>query len=819
MRSKVKKLVVLLTVIASILLCAIASQAAELQGVEIYPLNSLKAGTKGTGYTVIRGTTIETFDVEILELVPKGGFDGGPMILAKFSGPVVEHSKGIAGGYSGSPVYIGGKLVGAVSMAIPYTDTHVGGITPITSMLPALPENDRGNYEHNTVIPPPANSGATLDENGNIVGEPAGPDQSQPVEPHEHVDEVNPPEVQPHVPPGPVPSESGDQARVIELPSYADALAYNDAHRGTGSYAAVRASTPVLTSGISEQVMDKFRDQLQSKLGKNFTLETSGLGGSGAAAGEVGLLLAKGSKQSATPPGLFFSDKAQAPPLKPGAAVAVSLMQGDIEMNAIGTLTYSDPSGRFLIFGHPMLGIGRTNMPMGEAYVTWTHKSIERAFKDGVKVSTLGTLVQDRAAACGGSFNERADMVPVRVTIKDIDSGTEKELRFEVIRHPDYTPVLIAMGLAQASQQVLDRQLGGTMKLSYHIEGAGLKEPLRRTNYYSDDENVVFNGAFDIVPVANLLQTNIYRKVDITKVEMMVEITRNRVNASIDDAKIVWDKKDGAAEAAGNPPAIGEGEKLEGESESSEEGTGEVRQVSKYLRQLSRFLQQEQPAPQPQPQPGHPGQPQTTTTITGMPGMFGGMLPNMADMPTFAPGEDIKVRVRLQPFRTDPVWREFEINVPADFPSGSTMILVHGGGDLISGSEINGKGRNLMGMGPSIDVKEHDLDSIIDQVQGWPLNNELLLTLVRPFDPTQPQVLTTITPSVGPAPSAEKPEDKLDTKYQMEWVIYNGFMLPVNIMTKEEQAKAQQMKATMEQAQKDMKEGAVKAAADSKKNN
>ena len=70
MRSKVKKLVISLIVIASILLCAIVAQAAELQGVEIYPLNSLKAGTKGTGYTVIRGTQIETFDVEILELIP-----------------------------------------------------------------------------------------------------------------------------------------------------------------------------------------------------------------------------------------------------------------------------------------------------------------------------------------------------------------------------------------------------------------------------------------------------------------------------------------------------------------------------------------------------------------------------------------------------------------------------------------------------------------------------------------------------------------------------------------------------------------------------
>src|SRR5687768_17206520 len=108
-----------------------AAFAAQLEGVEKFPLDQLKPGLKGVGYTVIRGTQIQTFAVEILELIPKGGFDGGPMILAKFTGEVVDHSKGIAAGYSGSPVYIGTKLLGAVSMAIPFTDTHVGGITPI----------------------------------------------------------------------------------------------------------------------------------------------------------------------------------------------------------------------------------------------------------------------------------------------------------------------------------------------------------------------------------------------------------------------------------------------------------------------------------------------------------------------------------------------------------------------------------------------------------------------------------------------------------------------------------------------------------------
>jgi hypothetical protein len=753
-------------------LLTLTAHAAQLEGVDTYPLSGLKPGIKATGYTVIRGTQIQTFDVEILELIPKGGFDGGPMILAKFTGPVVDHSKGIAGGYSGSPVYIGEKLVGAVSMAMPFTDTHIGGITPIESMLAALPEATEADYRNNTVLPPSSSAGLEIDENGTPLtpsSQPAQPVQAEPAaEPSTEGTQ-----------------QASEQTSVVHMADPAKALAFNERMRELGlhKYAAVRATTPVLLSGFNADVVAEFGDDLAKKLGSNFTVESTGMGGA-AAEGQPGLLLTKSKAQSATPPGLFFSNKEKAPPLKPGAAVTVSLMQGDIEMNAIGTLTYSDPSGRFLIFGHPMMGMGPTNMPLGEGYVTWTHTSIERAFKDGVRLNTLGTLTQDRGAACGGSFNQQADMVPVRVRVKDMDLNQERTLNFQVIRHPDYTPLLIAMGMAQASQQVLDRQLGGTMKMSYHLEGAGLKEPLRRTNYYSDDANVVFNGAFDIVPIANLLHTNIYRDVTLTKAEIMVEITRNRVNASIDDAKIVWDKDKNKASGSSAPPAINTETQVQlvEEDEESEVQDGQ------------------QP---PQQQPGQPGQPGAATGNIVPPAGMLGIVPNIADMPTFAPGEEIKVRVRLQPYRTDPVWREFSIRVPDDFPSGNTMIMVHGGGDLISPSEVNGKGRNLFGMGPVIDVKEHDLDSILDQVTQWPLNNELLLTLVRPFDPTQPQELTTITPTNGAtAPAAEKPADKVDAKYQMEWVIYNGFMLPVNIMTKADQETAAKAKAQLEEANK-----------------
>lgn len=716
------------------------TQAASLS-VPTFPLEQLKAGMMGTGYTVIRGTNIESFDVEILELIPKGGFDGGPMILARFTGKVVDFSNGIAGGYSGSPVYIDGKLLGAVSMAMPFTDTHVGGITPISSMLRALPDHDEPDYSNNTVLPASTNNGQPLGKEG----EDLEPDAAPPAQ--EAAQEAKPAEAQPT-------GESGEPTSITYFDDYAAAREFNEQSRELNLHrlGAVVMKTPVFFSGMAPGVREAFGEKFSAALGTNVEFMDRPMG----KAAELGLLQLDSDAQDsgASGPGLLMLTKDSKPPLSPGDAIAVSLIQGDIEAYAIGTLTYSDNQGRFLCFGHPMLQSGNTNMPVGKAYVTWTFESLERAFKEGVRLDTVGTMTKDHAAACGGSFEVQPDLIPVRVKIKDIDQNSEATKRFKVIRHPDFTPLLIAMGMGQASMEVLDREPRGTMKISYHIEGVGLKEPLRRTNYYADDMDVVTNAAMEVAPISNLLETNIYRNVQVTKVEVLIEITRNRINASIDDAEIIWEKSsDTTGDELSTGPVSTESAPVEPQRVDANETAQKIR------------LQDQQPAPGGQ----------TTTPAPGMP--VPGAMPMPLDVPTFKPGDNIRVKVRLQPYRTDPVWREFKIAVPSDFPAGSTMIVVHGGGDLISFSELNGKGRSLFGMGPIIDVNEHDLDSVLTQIVEWPMNNELLITLVRPYDPAEAQQLG------QQAEDGQQIEDKIDAKYQMEWVIYNGFMLPVNIVS------------------------------------
>jgi len=104
-----------------------------LQAAEKMPLSDVKKGMKGYGLTVFEGTNIEKFDVEILGVLQNIGPDQN-LILAKVDHPVVARA-GIIAGMSGSPIFIDGKVIGALAYAWQFAKEPVAGITPIDEML------------------------------------------------------------------------------------------------------------------------------------------------------------------------------------------------------------------------------------------------------------------------------------------------------------------------------------------------------------------------------------------------------------------------------------------------------------------------------------------------------------------------------------------------------------------------------------------------------------------------------------------------------------------------------------------------------------
>jgi SpoIVB peptidase S55 len=102
---------------------------------DVVPVDDLAAGDIATGWTVVEGTDPVSFDVEIVGVIPDGIALGLDFILIHTSGPVIDETGGIAAGFSGSPVYIGDDLVGAVSYGFFGADQTFGGVTPAENMV------------------------------------------------------------------------------------------------------------------------------------------------------------------------------------------------------------------------------------------------------------------------------------------------------------------------------------------------------------------------------------------------------------------------------------------------------------------------------------------------------------------------------------------------------------------------------------------------------------------------------------------------------------------------------------------------------------
>src|SRR6187399_509478 len=124
-----------LLVLAMVSILAFSS-AAPAQAPKFLPVSEIRSGMKGTGRTVFQGTAIEEFQVEVLGVLKNYG-PKQDMILARLSGGPLEKS-GVVQGISGSPVYIDGRLVGAVAFAFPYATQSIAGIQPIEQMTGVL---------------------------------------------------------------------------------------------------------------------------------------------------------------------------------------------------------------------------------------------------------------------------------------------------------------------------------------------------------------------------------------------------------------------------------------------------------------------------------------------------------------------------------------------------------------------------------------------------------------------------------------------------------------------------------------------------------
>src|SRR5262245_46027021 len=121
--------------ILAVLTCVLASPGA-VRAQEVLPVDQIRPGMTGIGRTVFEGTRIDEFQVRVLGVLENALGPKHSVILARLEGGPLDKT-GVIAGMSGSPVFIDGKLVGAVAYSFPFGKEPIAGITPIDEMIEA----------------------------------------------------------------------------------------------------------------------------------------------------------------------------------------------------------------------------------------------------------------------------------------------------------------------------------------------------------------------------------------------------------------------------------------------------------------------------------------------------------------------------------------------------------------------------------------------------------------------------------------------------------------------------------------------------------
>lgn len=396
--------------------------AMPINAIDFMKVSDVQRGMHGIAKTVEQGDDITTFDVKVLGIMKDRG-PSGDLILAEFSGPVIERSGGIAHGMSGSPVYIDGKLVGAVAYGWGFTRSKIGMITPIEQMV------NLWDISYSKDKPNPWSNTSDF----------------------------------------------------------------------------MPLGTPFMASGFEPAALDYLKEKLpQYKFDAYDT--------------------ASGSNDE------------QAKPLKDGSSVAATIVDGDLKLGAIGTVTYADDD-KIVAFGHPYLKEGKADYFMHNAYILAIVNSQESSFKLGSIGANVGTITEDRGAGIAGVVGKEPKFIPMNISITDTDMGKRKDAYVKLVRDNTLTPSLASTSVYSFLTKTMDRKGGGTSTIKYKIKTAdkNLKDFERSDMFYSGN-SIALKSIDELYDVMDRLMNNSFVDYDVDGIEVDVDVAKARKTAQILDA-------------------------------------------------------------------------------------------------------------------------------------------------------------------------------------------------------------------------------------------------------------------------------------------
>ena len=221
-----------------------------------------------------------------------------------------------------------------------------------------------------------------------------------------------------------------------------------------------------------------------------------------------------------------ISDEAQRGKFLFGDSVAIVLVDGDLSIAGVGTVSHTDDE-KFLLFGHSMWSKGRLRAPVSRAYINHIVASSASSFKIGAAYSNyLGYTVYDGTFGVSGVYGDIPEntMIPVNLQVED-QSFLNKDFNFRVLNDPTYFSHLLSMAIYEAVTSSAGNEEDGVFSVSYEIETDYFEEPYKVTDrilsYSSKD---AFRTAIEqlIAPVDFFIYNN-FNRVGIKSIKLSIK--------------------------------------------------------------------------------------------------------------------------------------------------------------------------------------------------------------------------------------------------------------------------------------------------------
>ncbi len=439
------------------------------------PLSEVKPGMTGKGYTVFSGTTVEEFECKVVSI--EYNFSPGWHVI--WCEGLSDNFKrtGIAGGMSGSPFYINGRLAGALSLGAfnQREYSNLFGVTPIELMVKVAQRGMTPNltYEGTQLFNLNTDTATHLEDT------------------HEFF------------------SLFSDNKKILPGSQSFDTNPLNSIADAPPRTHSARLSIPVALPALNPEAM-----RIVSALFDRFNFTPVQTAGSGSPIKES--------------------------PVEEGQIVGTEFVRGDVTFFGYGTITYID-GNELLGYGHAGFGEGNVNLPISGGYVHFILPSRTRSSKWATPTQPIGTLVQDRDPAIAGIIGRHPSYIPVNVNLQTTDGKQHTKYYEVIRHRsfsPVYTGVgawNLVDGLEfYANDHTLD--LGATITLKEHPD-IKTRELVYKNTYSSSSSPGVGVMLTLMSPMAQL-GSNPYTKVQVENVTLDLKIGDKRRTARIQSLRM-----------------------------------------------------------------------------------------------------------------------------------------------------------------------------------------------------------------------------------------------------------------------------------------